>query len=285
LTLQVTSDEGVFDLQLRSGRVRCRRVGSASAPLVLCVHGLSAHMLAFDDIVDQVGREDRQWVMLDLRGRGHSEITRNGTYGLDAHARDLLEVATLLASERFELIGWSMGALIGLRVASFAPDRLRRLVMIDHAGRMDPGTVDSIIRALARLDMVMDDPSVYVEAMRSASGIAPWTPFWDRYFRYELARDPQGFKPRTSKSACLEDLAAVTSADWRASWRGIVMPALLVRCRVPLAGGFIVPEAERDALRRAVPQILIAESATNHYTVMNSNDTSGAIKDFLHLPS
>ena len=62
------------------------------------------------------------------------------------------------------------------------------------------------------------------------------------------------------------------------------MPALLVRCLLPIAGGFIVPESERDALRRAVPHIRVMESVSNHYTVMNSDDSADAIKESLGLP-
>ncbi len=32
------------------------------------------------------------------------------------------------------------------------------------------------------------------------------------------------------------------------------MPASLIRCLVPIAGGFIVPESERDGLLRAAVQ-------------------------------
>ena len=120
MTSQITKNEGDFDLQLGSGRVRCRRVGSADAPLSLCVHGLSAHMLAFDHIVERLGKQDRH--------------------------------------------------------------RVRRLIMIDHAGQMDPDICSTIIRALERLDIVVNEPSAYVEAMRLASGIAPWSAFWDRLF-------------------------------------------------------------------------------------------------------
>ena len=57
-----------LDLRLTSGRVRARRMGSPKAPLVLLVHGLSAHLHAFDDIVDILTAPDRQLVALDLRG-------------------------------------------------------------------------------------------------------------------------------------------------------------------------------------------------------------------------
>src|SRR5882762_6307934 len=101
-----------FDLMLRSGRVHAQRFGPADAPLVLCVHGLSGNMHAFDYLAERIVRADRQVVAFDLRGRGRSEITPPGSYGLAAHARDALEVADQLGAERFDYVGWSLGALI-----------------------------------------------------------------------------------------------------------------------------------------------------------------------------
>jgi len=61
------------------------------------------------------------------------------------------------------------------------------------------------------------------------------------------------------------------------------MPVLLVRCLLPIGGGFVVPEAIRDELRGAVRQIKIAEVASDHFTVMTSESASNAIKEFLSL--
>jgi pimeloyl-ACP methyl ester carboxylesterase len=280
----VALQDDEFDLKLTSGRVRARRVGSPDASLVLCVHGLSANMRGFDQIVKKLAQQDRQLVALDLRGRGRSEVTRAGTFGIAAHCRDLLEVATLLGSDRFDLVGWSMGALIGICVANRAPERLRRLVMIDAAGQIDPGTSAAILKGLDRLDLKVEAASTYVEAIRSAGVITPWTPFWDRYFEYELGPDGEGFKATSSKSACLEDAADLAMADWPASWKSLSMPTLLLRCLSPIAGGFTVPEAVLSALRLAVPQIRLVESDSNHYTVMNDDDASSAIKEFLNGP-
>jgi hypothetical protein len=36
-----------FDLNLPSGRVRARRWGAEGAPLLLCIHGLSANLCGF----------------------------------------------------------------------------------------------------------------------------------------------------------------------------------------------------------------------------------------------
>lgn len=271
-----------FDLRLTSGRIRARRIGSPKAPLVLLVHGLSAHLHAFDDIVDILTAPDRQLVALDLRGRGRSEITPAGTYGLDAHCRDVLEAATQLEADQFDLVGWSMGAIIGIGIANSAPERLRRLVLIDAAGGdMDPGAVDKVAKGLTRLEMVVEQRSDYVQALKTASGISPWTPFWDRCFEYELGPHGRGWKPTTSKSACVEDLNGRLGRDWPVLRKCITMPALLVRCQLPIGGGFTVSESVRDEIRRAVPIMKTVEVVSDYYTVMNSRAAADAIKEFL----
>ncbi len=270
-----------IDFRLASGRVHAERIGAPDAPLVILLHGLSANLHGFDSLVDRLAAPDRQLLAPDLRGRGRSEITPAGSYGLAAHARDVLEMAILLGAGRFDLVGWSMGALIGIEIGERAPERLRRLVLIDHAGRMDGAPVARIEAGLARLDAVVEHPDDYVEAVRLASGISPWNDFWDRFYRYELGSYGGRFKPLTSRAACLEDLADLQDRDWQILWPGITMPALLIRCLVPIAGGFIVPESERDGLLRAAVQAEIVEVASDHYTVMHDEQAASAIRAFL----
>lgn len=95
-----------FDLDLTSGRLHAQRFGEPDAPLVLAVHGLSANMHGFDYLAPLlVGDAEHQVVAVDLRGRGGSESTARGTYGLESHARDMFELATVLGQERFDWIG------------------------------------------------------------------------------------------------------------------------------------------------------------------------------------
>lgn len=76
-----------FDLDLTSGRVHAQRFGEPEAPLVLAVHGLSANMHGFDYLARRLVADcECQVVAVDLRGRGSSEATAPGTYGLDSHA-------------------------------------------------------------------------------------------------------------------------------------------------------------------------------------------------------
>ena len=90
--------------------MHAQRWGAPTAPLVLCVHGLSANV----------------------------------------------------RTERFDLIGWSLGALIGITAAGLAADRLRTFTLIDHCGREDAGAYAAVRQGLDRLDAVVDRPEDYV---------------------------------------------------------------------------------------------------------------------------
>lgn len=271
-----------FDLELTSGRVHARRWGAEGAPLVLCVHGLSANLHAFDFLAERISAgPDRQVVAIDLRGRGRSAVTPPGTYGLASHAEDVLEIATLLGAERFDHVGWSLGALIGITVAGRAAHRLRTLTLIDHANREDAVTNAAVRAGVDRLDAVVDRPEDYVAAVRAAGAITPWNAYWDRTYGYELVPAGDRFTPSTSKAAALEDLDHPDRDDVAAAWPKITMPALLVRATVPLAGGDTISVADRDALLRVAPAVRLLELDVNHFSVMTDERLPGAVTRLL----
>jgi pimeloyl-ACP methyl ester carboxylesterase len=266
-----------FDLTLSSGVLHAARWGPADGPLTLCVHGLSANWNAFGYLAEQLATGGRRVVALDLRGRGRSDITPPGSYGLVAHAEDALEAATALGADRFDYVGWSLGALIGITATGRAPRRVRTLSLIDHSDREDGAAQDAVRAALNRLDAVVDDPDDYVARIREAGAVTPWSAWWDAVYAYELHRVDGRYTPRTDKAACAEDLDHPDRAGVRAAWAKITMPALLVRATVPLGGGDVVPVADRDALLAAVPGVRVVELDRNHFGVMTDPRTADAI--------
>lgn len=272
-----------FELHVGSGRLHVERTGPRNGPVVLCVHGLSANVRGFDRVIPQLATRGHRAVGVDLRGRGRSEVTPPGTYGLEAHARDLIALADALEVEAFDYAGWSLGALIGMALAGLAPGRVRRMVLIDHAAAVDPGPATAVRAGLLRLDAVVADPEDYVKTLRARLPIAAWDPFWDAYFGYELARREDGrWSPSTDRAACEEDMDGIEDAeDLRARWAALTMPTLLVRCTAPIAGGLIVPSSELGLFRATVAGARVVEVDSDHYGVMTDVRAIAAIAEHL----
>jgi pimeloyl-ACP methyl ester carboxylesterase len=260
-----------FDLDVSSGRVHAQRFGDPQAPLVLAVHGLSANMHAFDFIAPHlVADGGRQVVAVDLRGRGGSEHTAPGSYGLAAHARDMFDIATHLGHQGFDWIGWSLGALMGILAAKLEPGRIRRLGLIDHGGRSDQQAVAAVIAGLNRLDMELPSADHYVAHVEANSPIRPFTEFWRRFYAYEFRR--------TDKAACLEDGRDAAGADWPRLWSHVTMPATLLRCRQPLNGGLVVPGDVAADMAAAIPTLTVAEVDADHFTVMTHEPAAKVLR-------
>jgi pimeloyl-ACP methyl ester carboxylesterase len=262
-----------FDLDVASGRVHAQRFGPSEAPLLLAVHGLSASMHGFDELAPLLAGDERQVVALDLRGRGLSDVTPAGTYGLRAHARDALEVATLLGAERFDWVGWSLGALIGILAAGLEPGRVRTLGLIAHAGAADPGAIAAVRAGLNRFDLDPPDAATYVEQVAAVSPIRPFTEFWRRCYAYEFKR--------TSKAACLEDLGDAANYEWSRHWKDLTMPVALVRCVQPLNGGLVVPAAVAVEIAATVPTLTCTDVDADHFTVMTYEPAAAALRSLL----
>lgn len=209
------------------------------------IHGLTGDRHQLDHVGERLGADGLQLVAVDLRGRGGSAPTGPGTYGWEHHALDLFAVADSLGCERFALVGLSMGASVAMKAAELDGRRLDAVVLLDVAGRVDPG-VGPVVRAIIeQLDGAADGAA-------DAEAVAE-----DR--RYTLTQDPYD------------------------RWRHLTMPTLLIRATQELApgAGFVVPADDRDRFRREVPGSTVVEVDASHRTINAHPDAVSAIGEFL----
>lgn len=272
-----------LSLPLPSGTLRAHRFGPAGAPLVLCVHGLSANSRSFDFLAESLASSERSVVAIDLRGRGWSEVTRPGTYGWASHARDVLAAAEALGAMQFDFVGHSMGAYIGLEVARQAAARVRRMVLIDAIGLPEAASMPPILGAVRRLGSVHADPDAYVAAVQRLGTVVPWSTYWDRHYRYDLVPARGGVTPRTNASAVLEDIAYASTQQPYRMWGSLAMPSLLLRAARPLgqSSGFIVSAADRDRFVAEVRGARAVDIDANHYGIITHADAAKEVKRFL----
>jgi pimeloyl-ACP methyl ester carboxylesterase len=279
-----------FDIALESGRLRVRRWGAADAPAVLCVPGLSANLCGFDRLAERLADDALQFVVIDLRGRGRSEVTGAGTYGWRNHARDVLAIADAVGAPSFAIIGQSSGAAIAMTCAHLDPSRVERLVLVDLAGSPDERSAVPILASVSRLGTVYPSAQAAIAMIKQIGIIPEWDEYWDRYFLYELRDVTGGVASSSDRGAVLEDLGYGAAMYWpapeapiRALWNAITTPALVLRARQEIMPGFgfILPAAEAERFAAAVLSARVVEIDANHYTITTHDDSIAAIGGFL----
>ncbi|HWS94288.1 MAG TPA: alpha/beta fold hydrolase [Mycobacterium sp.] len=100
-------------------------------PLVL-IHGLDASTYMWRYNIDALARDHRV-VAVDLLGCGYSQRIADADYSLAGHARRVASVMDLLGIADAVIVGHSLGGLVGLRLATDSPGRVRRLILIAPA--------------------------------------------------------------------------------------------------------------------------------------------------------
>lgn len=267
-------------LALLSGTLRVRQHGDRGKPLAIGVPGLSANCFSFNLLGPAVAEVGRTLAAVDLRGRGRSAPGKGGTHGWASHARDVLAVADALGAERFDFIGHSMGAFIGLALMKLAPMRVRSLVLIDAVGVPDARAMPPLLGAAQRLGAVYPSVDAFLALVKGV-GAVPWDDFWEAHYREDLVEaEGGGVRQRASREAVVEDLQYAATTDVRALWVHAVSQTLLVRAAHPFApGADIVTEADRDAFLQVAQRSKAVEVPANHYGVMNHPHTARAVQE------
>jgi pimeloyl-ACP methyl ester carboxylesterase len=272
-----------FDIEVRSHRLHAEQFGSPSAPLVIGLHGLSGNLKHLKFLGERLGGDDLQLVAIDLRGRGKSQTTPPGSYGWESHALDVLSIAEALGFDRFGVIGQSMGGSVAMKVAEIDAPRLTAVVLVDIAGRVDPGVGPAISAVTAQLDQTYDSVESYLAAMKALGVIEPWSDYWDRAYRYGLAEEGGRFQMLANHAAVSEDRAYTATQDPYERWKHLTMPTLLLRATRELrpGAGYVVPADDRDLFVRTVEGSSVVEVDANHLTINTDTATADAIQNFL----
>lgn len=122
--------------------VHFRDVGPRADPLpIVLVHGTSASLHTWEGWIAELSKS-RRVIAFDLPGFGLTGPRADADYARDADARFTLALLDRLQVPRFVIGGNSLGGMVSWRVATLAPERVERLILVDAAGL--PDTVRSI---------------------------------------------------------------------------------------------------------------------------------------------
>lgn len=203
------------------GAVRLHHVieGAASGKRPLLLVGSLGSSLAMWDAQVAALRASRPVVRVDLRGHGGSPAPP-GPYALADLGFDVLALLDERGLARVDFCGLSLGGMVGMWLASNAPQRVGRLVLLCTSAHMPPADGwrerAAAVRAAGTVAVVADA----VVARWLTPGFAQANPALRAKLRAMVAASPpEGY------AACCEAIAAM---DLRAALPGIVAPTVVV---------------------------------------------------------
>lgn len=116
-------------------RLHAHEWGDASAPPIVCLHGVTAHGGRFGRLAKRLSKRFRI-VALDLRGHGHSGW--EPPWRIETHLDDVLETVDAAGVDSAIWIGHSFGGRLVIELAAREPARLERAILLDPAIRIRP---------------------------------------------------------------------------------------------------------------------------------------------------
>lgn len=253
-----------------------REWGVATAPMVVLLHGSSAHAGWWDDFATAFADRFRV-IALDLRGHGDSAHVTPPAYRIADYAADLQSLATQHAWPAFHLVGHSLGGMVAAAVAAQAPTLLGSLVVVDTGLRMN----ESGARYMRRLrQFVPDELGDHESAMRRFVLLPKQTcaapEHIARIAAASIRQMESGGWSLKFDRATMEQFEPV---DLLPPLRQLGCPILFVRGEL---SAVLTPERLR-AIQAALPHASVAEVPGAHHHLMldNPGGFESAVATFL----
>lgn len=110
--------------------------GPEDAPVLVLSSSIGSSLGMWDEQMDAL-RERFRVLRYDHRGHGKSPVL-SGPYSMEELGRDVLSTMNSLGVERFHFCGLSLGGMVGMWVASEAPERVEKLILCSTAAELGP---------------------------------------------------------------------------------------------------------------------------------------------------
>ena len=195
--------------------------GNTDAPLpaVLAIPGMGEYADEYAWLLDALG--DRRVVVVDVRGRGRSDVPETG-YTWEHHIGDVRATVDTLGVDRPIIVAFSRGSSYGLGYALTYPIEVRELLIGDYFARhvgLPPEIADQQLQSKVRGTVIADRMSEH--AVRQVVAESREVPLWDRLVELEC---PVLVVRGGRKSALVgEELAA----QWREALPSVRMETIV----------------------------------------------------------
>jgi len=253
----------------------------AAARTVLCLHGLTRNSRDFDFLAEALAADARV-IALDIVGRGNSAwLADAGRYQAPTYVAHVAAFLAAMGLAEVDLVGTSMGGIIGMGLAASAPALVRRLVLNDVGGFIPKAALEPIAAYLGTPPPVFPDLAALERHLREIhQGFGPLTDAqWAHLARHSSRPAPGGltmhYDPKIATPFL--DTTAQDVELWPL-YDAIACPALLLRG----AESRLLPKAVAEAMTRRGPEARLATFAgVAHAPALMAEDQITTVRDFL----
>ncbi|WP_263409559.1 alpha/beta fold hydrolase [Terriglobus tenax] len=123
---------------LEGHRIHYVEAGPANGKPLLLIHGLGSRIEDWAELIPRFAGAGYHVYAPDLLGYGRSEQPRDSDYSIGVEEQVVVQYMDAMQLRQPDVLGWSMGGWIAMRIAVDHPLRVRRLGVYDTAGLYFP---------------------------------------------------------------------------------------------------------------------------------------------------
>ncbi|MDY7544761.1 alpha/beta hydrolase [Glaciimonas sp. Gout2] len=254
--------------------------------VLLCLHGVTR----VSDDFDQLARnmcDTYRVVCPDVVGRGRSGRLRNPQYYVvPQYVSDMVTLLARLNADTVDLVGTSMGGLIGLGLASLPDNPIRKLVLNDVGPHLNP---DALTRIAAYIGADMRFPTFDAGAAYIKSISLPFGEHtdveWHKLAADVLRQNAAGEWVRHYDLGLAVPFATSTADNYKAAevmlwaaYDAIQCPTLLIRGD---QSDLLSHEVALSMTQRGPKAKLVEFAGVGHAPTLLHADQIAVISDFL----
>jgi pimeloyl-ACP methyl ester carboxylesterase len=271
------------------------KASRASVPPIIMLHGWLDNSLTFTRIAPELAKLSTLHAV-DMAGHGHSGHRPSGQgYMLMDYVADIAELIEEHickaehgeGSAKVDIVGHSLGGIVGALYAAAFPERVRRLVMIDSFGALSRSvseTVPQLRKSITKRIAGSGKPAVYADVVAAAKvregGLSPLS------HEAALTLIPRNLRPegdgyswRTDPRLRHPTALMMTEEQVVASLKAVQAPTLFVRAKE----GLLANRKGIEDRAGAVSHLQTVDVPGGHHCHLDGDTrpVADAVKNFL----
>jgi 2-(acetamidomethylene)succinate hydrolase len=238
--------------------VRDRGPVGAGPPVVL-LHGTTAHLGVWDEVVARLGPGVRT-LAVDQRGHGRSARPPGARYGAEEYCADVAALLRGLGEGPAVVAGHSLGARNAVVLGARHPELVAGVVAVDYTPFVEPEVLDALHTRVRGGDRAFSSVRDVEDYLRERYPLLPDAAV-RRRARYGYRRAEDGWRPLADPDAMVLTVEGLRP-DFDAECRDVRVPVTLIRGE----HSRIVSPRAFDATRRLRPDLRAVQlPGLDHY--------------------